>query len=1552
MVVEQGVSVTGQDLWLTLINDFQGRNVPVLKLAIGELDVKANDWSAALRASVVSSLSADILNEDIMTAEPLIEHWPFRVTLDTRAADETDAAVPQQSVVLAAERPFNVNVSHGALNGLSRTLSSLSEDWQGGANKRSAVDKVAQSTVIPLLKSGCEGGADGADGADDDARLAAHTADDAADVFHGSWVLNKTGLDAKGICRFRPRGVEADHDVKLFELRNGECVPVTLGDGTVAAADVSVPVRVCKIIVGDEGIDGVTVDQIGTRLHPLVHCSPVVSDVAWNDDGTKLTTLRSTVMLRNNTNKLLRAIFVPQQQQKQQQEQQQQQQHAAPFFLHIPVGASEPVPLPHILSSALCVQLFDDEDTPFTGHSDQSVPASAFYTEGKTVLTLPRLTAGTTRREDVFVTMGIELDRSTFAGDGFALSTISFNAPFSFTNTLACTADFCVSEISPKQKQKMLQAAARKSHHQQPQKQQQLAEVAGAGAAEAEEENKKVPVFEGDLDLRLASGETHTTYRIDPRKTVYVTLSGLHNFRAATLELRAESSETHLRKLKMVDGNGFKLDLQVEVSVRPTREHVFFAPFWLINKTNVPLLYQVGSRPLAGMGLVPFDVVPHEPSHGRVGDEREAACAPFMCSSNTLCVRTPTGAASNAFQFDTIGSTGVAEFVDPAPARLYSLKVSCYLGTGVYARTKMVTFCPHHVLVNQLPGCTVVVKQDDTPGRPFRLPPGAQRSFHWWLPSADCRDIARVPRRATVTVAELDGTHEASGSFTVDEVGSGVLRLRAKPGCADARDRFLHYEVVDAAYTTFILWRAVTTDAAPFRVDNDTRHELRVCQKDVDPAHTAVVRPYSTLDYAWDEPLRTQELCVASALYGSSSPAEQQQQQEHAYAINKLREFAPVCVAPGAPVYVYTIARGACRVLVFTEDEERYKEECKSPRAPDDASKGDQQQQQQQHSSGESKPPAMQVAVKLPGIGINVLTPEPRDFLFLTISNILFRMVQTESELQLEASIGRLQLDNQLLDTDFPVVLAGIPGKNGQPWFRLSAVVATQYESILFVEYFSFLAQEIVVNVETKFIKQILDFVGSLPSFGVSSKTVTEKKEEEDQEEKKDETTTTTTTTMTMTTKTERPKINSIWEYPGEEIVNSETARQQMAYFRLFHLNPLKVVVTLSSSAGSDSVLSLPPSPVTVLLETLLGTVANLDAAPLCFNSLYMENPFVPTSELQARIVQHYIRQGIQQVYKLLGSTEALGNPVGLFTNISTGVMDFFYEPAQGIIESPQAFAKGLAKGTSSLVKNTVYGTFNSVSKVVGALGKGVATLSCDDEYIRRRQANQRRKPKHFVDGAAQGAVALGRGFFDGLTGIVMKPVEGARREGAVGLFKGLGQGVVGAAVKPVAGVLEAVSKTTEGIKNTATMLDADQQLRRVRPSPRRFGAERELLEFDEYACVGYSYLLHDDALRRDTHVLHVPLEPAKKGRVAVLTTAHLALVADTGDHCTYRTRACYALADVQSVSRMHEGLVLSVAVRGRPKLVSLPLTPDDAQQLESKIRSVKQQQQQQQQQQ
>ena len=46
----------------------------------------------------------------------------------------------------------------------------------------------------------------------------------------------------------------------------------------------------------------------------------------------------------------------------------------------------------------------------------------------------------------------------------------------------------------------------------------------------------------------------------------------------------------------------------------------------------------------------------------------------------------------------------------------------------------------------------------------------------------------------------------------------------------------------------------------------------------------------------------------------------------------------------------------------------------------------------------------------------------------------------------------------------------------------------------------------------------------------------------------------------------------------------------------------------------------------------------------------------------------------------------------------------------------------------------------------------------------------------------------MGFGIYDGVTGLVTQPVEGARQEGTLGFAKGLGKGLGGAMIKPIAG--------------------------------------------------------------------------------------------------------------------------------------------------------------------
>jgi len=74
----------------------------------------------------------------------------------------------------------------------------------------------------------------------------------------------------------------------------------------------------------------------------------------------------------------------------------------------------------------------------------------------------------------------------------------------------------------------------------------------------------------------------------------------------------------------------------------------------------------------------------------------------------------------------------------------------------------------------------------------------------------------------------------------------------------------------------------------------------------------------------------------------------------------------------------------------------------------------------------------------------------------------------------------------------------------------------------------------------------------------------------------------------------------------------------------------------------------------------------------------------------------------------------------------SVGVASFFYEPAKGIVHGPEEFAKGVATGTMHLIKNSMYGIFNSVGQMTEGVGKTLAMLSFDNNYYQRFQNKPR----------------------------------------------------------------------------------------------------------------------------------------------------------------------------------------------------------------------------------
>lgn len=181
--------------------------------------------------------------------------------------------------------------------------------------------------------------------------------------------------------------------------------------------------------------------------------------------------------------------------------------------------------------------------------------------------------------------------------------------------------------------------------------------------------------------------------------------------------------------------------------------------------------------------------------------------------------------------------------------------------------------------------------------------------------------------------------------------------------------------------------------------------------------------------------------------------------------------------------------------------------------------------------------------------------------------------------------------------------------------------------------------------------------------------------------------------------------------------------------------------------------------------------------AELSINALILKHPFVSLPELTSRITQHYMAQVMSQLYKILGKTrerrvtshaqltcsskkgaaDFLGAPVSLVSNlgitysspsfsisfflpstllVGTGVYDFFYEPGQALVSSPKDFGDAIAKGSSSLLKKSVFGIFNTATKVTTSITKVAELATFDDSYKQEREvARVTNRPKHAGQG-------------------------------------------------------------------------------------------------------------------------------------------------------------------------------------------------------------------------
>ncbi|XAR56952.1 hypothetical protein NMG60_11024929 [Bertholletia excelsa] len=258
---------------------------------------------------------------------------------------------------------------------------------------------------------------------------------------------------------------------------------------------------------------------------------------------------------------------------------------------------------------------------------------------------------------------------------------------------------------------------------------------------------------------------------------------------------------------------------------------------------------------------------------------------------------------------------------------------------------------------------------------------------------------------------------------------------------------------------------------------------------------------------------------------------------------------------------------------------------------------------------------------------------------------------------------------------------------------------------------------------------------------------------------------------------------------------------------------------------------------------SLMTALGNTESMPVRINQRFLENVYLRQSVLISNAIMNIKKDILSQPLQLLSGVDILGN----------------------------------------------------ASSALGHMSKGVAALSMDKKFIQSRQRQESKSVEDLGDVIREGGGALAKGLFRGFTGILTKPLEGAKASGVEGFVQGVGKGIIGAAAQPVSGVLDLLSKTTEGanamrMKITSAITSEDQLLRRR--LPRVISGDNLLRPYDAYKAQGQiilqlaesgSFLGHVDLFKvrakfalSDAYEDHFSLP---KGRILVVTHRRVILL-------------------------------------------------------------------------
>jgi hypothetical protein len=315
-------------------------------------------------------------------------------------------------------------------------------------------------------------------------------------------------------------------------------------------------------------------------------------------------------------------------------------------------------------------------------------------------------------------------------------------------------------------------------------------------------------------------------------------------------------------------------------------------------------------------------------------------------------------------------------------------------------------------------------------------------------------------------------------------------------------------------------------------------------------------------------------------------------------------------------------------------------------------------------------------------------------------------------------------------------------------------------------------------------------------------------------------------------------------------------------YFDRFSLSDINIHTTFNFDRTENPRLS--DSAIFRFLEALGMTLVNVDDAPLSLSGIEFEHEIMTTTDIQNRLQKHFTKQGLLELYKVLGSLNIIGNPLGVFNDIKSGFHSMVSKPkkttrsttGESSIESEigrtHAYhhhhkgnvGQGVSKGSKHFFRETIHGAFRAASRISYSIGRGISYLTLDRDFARRKEREMLiNKPSNTKEGMSDASDVLFGGVAEGIKGVVEEPRKAMQDGSTFDVIKGVGRGVIGLPLKPIAGIVDSATKVTEGIASGFEKKeDVIRKRRRVR-YPRTFREDGAVTVYDYELALSQYYL-------------------------------------------------------------------------------------------------------------